>query len=151
MQAILHSNRGHAKLDISLTSSRIDVDGKWLDIDLSFARLETDFDATEMHFCLSNVLVLALEIDTFSSRLDSWVQLPLEIQEKTPLLASIGLGRSYGEIVALEFGPRKDVVCERKPIFTFRYEDSATRIATHFITDQSCIRSFAESLTKMTS
>jgi hypothetical protein len=111
--------------------------------DLAQARTGTrhELSADVQGVCLS---VLALK--ELHDRLHDWVSLPLNEMGETPLQGSFPLALAPSQTLTILFGERKDTASTTNPTVAITLHVGNLRSEYHYITDQSCVRLFADAL-----
>ncbi len=80
-------------------------------------------------------------------RVEEWLRLPLQTLDPERLDGEFTFTRLPGQRLTLRFGARQDTVDERKPTVSVFAAAGSLVAEWHFVTDQSCLRLFAQELT----
>ena len=150
MKVTLPSNDGDSALSITLGSKS------------EYAHevgFESNVELSSSHWDGDHTFPLCLKVDGFwlsrsdlmavQTLLASWISQPLPKLATSVLVAEFELARLPSQSLMLIFGPRKDTIDERKPVFTVKLKAGAFQVESHFVTDQSCLALFSDELSRL--
>ncbi len=88
-------------------------------------------------------------LNILRQRLKEWVELPLEAMTATPLRGQHKLAYDHRQAFDLFFGPRNDVIATRHQVISIDLCAGRLQAQYYFVTDQSCLRMFADDLSAL--
>jgi hypothetical protein len=88
----------------------------------------------------------AAHLTALREHVTRWLRQPLEGLVAGDLSADFQLARLPGQSVHVRFGPRPDTISNLNPVVSITFSAGALQGEFHFVTDQSCLRLFAQEL-----
>ncbi len=145
-EAILRSNNGRQTLRlVFLRALRGEPPARLCD--LYFGSEDYDGDHDRDHAVALHALTLGSDtLRQLREDLLEHVDLPLERMARARLIGRFDLATRLHEQIEFIFGPREGIADSPMPVFTLRLAVGVIELETHFVTDQSCLRQFAEEL-----
>jgi hypothetical protein len=147
MDVTLASNSGDDKLVLSI-ASRFDWDGEpGLETSLLVVTRHWDGDHDNEIRLVIPGLCLGIEaLRTLHDRLAAWLSRPLAELVTAKLTTDAPLALPPGQRLDVAFGPRADTLDGMNQTVTLLFGTTRLKGDVHFVTDQSCVRLFANGL-----
>lgn len=147
VEAVLNSNRGSDSLTLEL-GDRFDWQGEaGVEAVLRLDGQHFDGDhERELRLVVEGFCLRAKALSVLHREVREWLSLPLGQLAVSPLRGTHVLCLNPHQRLDLVFGERHDTIAERHPVVTIAYRAGKLEGEYHFVTDQSCLRLFAESL-----
>lgn len=145
--AVLASNRGGASIVLTLHSPA-DFDGT-LGVEASVRIQGEHWDGDHtfpLRVSVENLWLGSAHITVMLTHIQNWIDLPIEQLATTELVGEFALAAHSGQELTLNFGPRVGVIASRNPVVSVQLVAGTLRTQFHFVTDQSCLRLFADNL-----
>jgi len=113
-------------------------------------RLHGDYSGSEdserLEFVARELSVPKANLERLAQLLRSWLDLPLQQQASTPLVASEELGGRFDNHLTLTLGRRSDTISGQNLVATLTYSLGRFVGEFSFVTDQSCLRIFCDGI-----
>jgi hypothetical protein len=147
MPATLMSNRGDEKLSIELGKPSEFTACPGFESTIRLAGRHWGCDDTRLAtIVLDGIWLSCAELKALHDHIANWIDQPLDCMAAENLTGDFELTRLPGESVLVSFGPRSDTISFRNPVVSIVMSASTLRGEFHFVTDQSCLRIFAQEL-----
>jgi hypothetical protein len=147
MSASLPSNDGESRFAIDLHTRSEYAHQKGFESLIQFKGRHWDGDHTHP-ICgsVDGLWISLVEIKKLREHIIAWTSLPLDLMDVAMLTGEFELAKLPGQRALIRFGKRQDVITGFNPIITVLLEAGPFRSEFYFVTDQSCLGSFARSL-----
>lgn len=145
MTATLRSNRGLEELAFEFHSIVPYAHEHGFETTIRWAGTHWDGDRTfPQSVSISGLWLAPSGLTALCIHITQWTALPLEMLVPERLEGTLALGCLPGQVVSLSFGSRTDTISGLNPVLSMTLSAGVLQSSFHFITDQSCLSSFAQ-------
>jgi hypothetical protein len=152
MPAVLRSNSGRDELRFDLRASQEYATDAGFEACVSISGEHWDGDHTfPVATSAEGIWLRCADLLAMREHIVRWTGQSLEQLDPAKLTRVFELARLPGQRVSIRFGPRPDIVPSPNPTVSVTLSAGSLNVDYHFVTDQSCLRMFAEELLAETS
>jgi hypothetical protein len=152
MTATLRSNRGLEELAFEFHSIVPYAHEHGFESTIRWMGTHWDGDHTFPQSVSIGGLWLALSgLTAWCVHITQWTALPLEMLVPERLKGTFALGSLPGQVANLSFGSSTDTISGLNPVLSMSLSAGVLQCSFHFITDQSCLSSFAKEVQRVLS
>lgn len=147
MSALLRSNSGESELKLELVARQEYATDAGFEARLSIRGAHWDGDHTfPLSASVEGTWLRRADLEALLEHIAQWTRQPLEHLDNATLTRDFELARLPAQRLSICFGPRADVIPSLNPVVSIALSAGVFYTYYHFVTDQSCLRIFAEEL-----
>ncbi len=147
MAATLPSNNGEAQFVIDLRAPAEYAHEPGFESSVHLRGRHWDGDHTfPFSTSIEGLWLRTADLTALREHVIRWLRQPLESLIAEDLNADFRLARLPGQSVRIRFGPRPDTLSDLNPVVSIIFSARALQGEFHFVTDQSCLKLFAQEL-----
>lgn len=144
----LNSNSGSSSVSVEIVSTSTYATRAGFDANISVKGIHFDGDHDHpINFEIEGLFLPNDELARLCDRIGDWTNQPLDKLAGTVFEGEFSF-EAPGQKFRLRFGEREDTISALNLVVTVEIESGRFVVETSFVTDQSCLHNFAQSLGK---